>query len=63
MSDLGEVPQELVTAGAPAQFSEWTDEQKNQFFEQAETDHPPVGDQDHVEVAEIGGLEEGEGYA
>jgi len=53
VSDLGTVPEELVSAGAPADFSEWTEEQKSEFFKQAAVHEPATGDQDSVEVAEM----------
>jgi peptidoglycan hydrolase-like protein with peptidoglycan-binding domain len=37
-SSEGEVPSELVEAGAPADLSQWTDEQKEAFFEGTITD-------------------------
>jgi hypothetical protein len=51
--DLGAVPQDLVNAGAPAQFADWTDQQKNDFFKQAENDEAAAGDQNNLQVAVI----------
>jgi peptidoglycan hydrolase-like protein with peptidoglycan-binding domain len=47
------VPQDLVTAGAPANFSEWTEEQKAEFFKYSPKEGSPQGEQDEVAVAEI----------
>jgi peptidoglycan hydrolase-like protein with peptidoglycan-binding domain len=49
----GDVPQDLVSAGAPANFSAWTEEQKAEFFKYAPNEGSPQGESDEVAVAEI----------
>jgi hypothetical protein len=47
------VPQDLVAAGAPANFSQWTEEQKAEFFKYAPKEGTAQGESDEVTVAEI----------
>jgi hypothetical protein len=47
------VPGELVQAGAPASLSEWTDEQKEAFFNGPVTEDGDAGSPDEVELVAI----------
>lgn len=55
-SEGGDVPDDLVAAGAPAAYSDWTQEQIADFFAQAEADEEAEGESDDLEVAVIDGL-------
>jgi hypothetical protein len=63
LTDLGPVPQDLVSAGTPADSNEWTEEQKMEFFKQAPVQEPATGEQDSLEVAEIEHGADGEAIA
>jgi hypothetical protein len=57
-----DVPEELVQAGAPASFAQWTEDQKNAFFG-GELELGADGDApEQLEVAEIGSDGEGGSY-
>ena len=53
------VPQDLVDAGAPADFSQWTEEQKAEFFKYSPKEGSPEGESDEVAVNEIAGSDDG----
>lgn len=55
----GDVPADLVAAGAPASLSDWTEEQKAEYFKYSPKEGSAEGDSDDLEVATI--PEDGEG--
>ena len=57
-SGSGDVPQEFVDAGAPANLSEWTDEQRNGYFKGEETEDVGGDPAEELAIAEIGGGDE-----
>lgn len=60
-SASGDVPQEFVDAGAPANLSEWTDEQRNGYFKGEENEDVGGDPAEELAIAEIGGgSDEGE---
>jgi peptidoglycan hydrolase-like protein with peptidoglycan-binding domain len=59
-SSGGDVPQEFVDAGAPANLSEWTEEQRNGYFKGEENEDVGGDPAEELAIADIGGGE-GEG--
>ena len=57
-SGSGDVPQEFVDAGAPANLSEWTDEQRNGYFKGEENEDVGGDPAEELAIAEIGGGDE-----
>ncbi len=49
----GDVPADLVQAGAPSDFAQWTDEQKNAFFANTMTDNVTGDPPQTLAVADI----------
>jgi peptidoglycan hydrolase-like protein with peptidoglycan-binding domain len=57
-SSSGDVPQEFVEAGAPANLSEWTEEQRNGYFKGEESEEVGGDPAEELAVADIGGGDE-----
>ena len=60
-SASGDVPQEFVDAGAPANLAQWTEEQRDGYFKGEESEDVGGDPAEELAIAEIGGgNEEGE---
>jgi peptidoglycan hydrolase-like protein with peptidoglycan-binding domain len=62
-SSSGDVPQEFVDAGAPANLSEWSDEQRDGYFKGEENEDVGGDPAEELAIAEIGGGNEEEQLA